>query len=305
MSVIVYVESVKNQAIEAVCYAKKVAVQLGTDLCVAYHGVLEAKAVLARHGADNILPMNVQQPIQIAEALAQVAKNQEVSVVVFAQNASGKTIAPMVAAKLGAGYVSNVLSLPTDDFTVERTAFTNKAFEFKKITTPVKVLGILKNNFEIVENPAEGAVLAAVDVEVADTGIELLEETQQTGAVSIGEADVVVAGGRGLKGPENFYMIEDLAKALNGAYACSKPVSDLGWRPHSEHVGQTGKPVASQLYIAVGISGAIQHVAGINNSKVKIVINNDPEAPFFKAADYGIVGDAFEVVPALLGRLKV
>jgi electron transfer flavoprotein alpha subunit len=171
------------------------------------------------------------------------------------------------------------------------------------MTTAIKVIGLAKNSFGVFENNTE-ATVEEFSPEAVVSGVESVSVKKASGTITIADADTVVSGGRGLKGPENWNLIEDLATVLNAATACSKPVSDLGWRPHAEHVGQTGKPVASNLYIAVGISGAIQHLAGINASKVKVVINTDPEAPFFKAADYGIVGDAFEVVPALIEKLK-
>ncbi|VAV86030.1 Electron transfer flavoprotein, alpha subunit, partial [hydrothermal vent metagenome] len=178
-------------------------------------------------------------------------------------------------------------------------------FNNTSINTNKKLIGLAKNSFGLIENSVGSneedftAILNDDDFNITSTSVE-----KTTGKVTIADADIVVSGGRGLKGPENWGMIEELADVLGAATACSKPVSDLGWRPHSEHVGQTGKPVTSNLYIAIGISGAIQHLAGVNSSKVKVVINNDPEAPFFKAADYGIVGDAFEVVPKLIEKLK-
>jgi electron transfer flavoprotein alpha subunit len=193
----------------------------------------------------------------------------------------------------------------THPFQVKRTAFSNKAFNITEISTDVKVLGLAKNSYGIIEN---NVTLTEEDfnptIDTADFNVKITAVEKSSGKVSIADADIVVSGGRGLKGPENWGMIEDLASVLGAATACSKPVSDLGWRPHGEHVGQTGKPVATNLYIAIGISGAIQHIAGINSSKVKVVINSDPEAPFFKVADYGIVGDAFEIVPQLIEKLK-
>ena len=212
-------------------------------------------------------------------------------------------LAPLVAVSLEAGYASNVVAAPssTSPFTLKRKAFSNKAFSNTVISTDKKVIGLAKNSFGIHENAVEGTV-EAFDAEVAASGVTSENIERVTGKVTIADADTVVSAGRGLKGPENWGMVEELAEVLGAATACSKPVSDLGWRPHGEHVGQTGKPVASNLYIAIGISGAIQHLAGINASKVKVVINTDPEAPFFKAADYGVVGDAFEVVPKLIEK---
>ena len=213
----------------------------------------------------------------------------------------------MLAVKLQAGYASNVVGLPESisPFKVKRTAFSNKAFNNTEISAGVKLIGLSNNAFGLKENPVTAAEeaytpgLSDPDFAVTTESIDKVK-----GKVSIADAEIVVSGGRGLKGPENWGMIEELAEVLGAATACSKPVSDLGWRPHSEHVGQTGKPVASNLYIAVGISGAIQHLAGVNASKVKVVINTDAEAPFFKAADYGVVGDAFEIVPQLIQKLK-
>ncbi|MBT8272306.1 MAG: electron transfer flavoprotein subunit alpha/FixB family protein, partial [Bacteroidia bacterium] len=198
-----------------------------------------------------------------------------------------------------------VVATPTEvsPFTVKRSAFTNKAFSFTSLNTDVKLIGLSQNAYGLVENSGS-ATTEDFSPTLLDSNVEVKSVDRSTDKVTIADAEIVVSGGRGLKGPENWGIIEELAEVLGAATACSKPVSDLGWRPHSEHVGQTGKPVASNLYIAVGISGAIQHLAGINASKVKLVINTDPEAPFFKAADYGVVGDAFEVVPILIEKLK-
>jgi electron transfer flavoprotein alpha subunit len=208
---------------------------------------------------------------------------------------------------LDAGYASNVVGLPvsTAPFQVKRNAFSNKAFNITEIDTDVKVLGLAKNSYGLVEDAASMSEEDfSPSISDADFAIKTESVDRTTGKVTIADADIVVSAGRGMKGPENWGIVEDLAAALGAATACSKPVSDLGWRPHSEHVGQTGKPVAANLYIAIGISGAIQHIAGINSSKVKVAINSDPEAPFFKVADYGVVGDAFEIVPKLTEKIK-
>ena len=198
-----------------------------------------------------------------------------------------------------------MIGLPSDlaPFTIKRTAFTNKAFSDSSINSEKIVIGLSNNSFGLIENSVETEI-EDLKIEIQASGLTVNSSEKVSGQISIADADIVVSAGRGMKGPENWNLIEDLADTLGAATACSKPVSDMGWRPHSEHVGQTGKPVATNLYIAIGISGAIQHLAGINSSKIKVVINNDPEAPFFKAADYGVVGDAFDVVPRLNEKLK-
>ena len=224
---------------------------------------------------------------------------------VLSSSSNSKYIGGILSVKIDAGYVTNIISIPVKDnnLVVVRNTFTNKAFETVEIIKSNSILADSKNSFGLKENPTETEI-SDFNFNISERKNKVSSVEKTSNKVTIADADIVVSGGRGLKGPENWYLIENLAKVLGAATACSKPVSDLGWRPHSEHVGQTGKPVSSNLYIAIGISGAIQHLAGVNSSKVKVVINTDPDAPFFKAADYGIVGDAFDVVPNLIDKLK-
>lgn len=315
MSVLVYTESeegnFKKVSLEAASYAKEIAQMLSTTVTAVTFNA-EDVSELGTYGVDKVLKINNDKLKDFnaeayADALKQAAEKEQAKVIVLNQTADSKYLAPLLAVQLDAGYVPNIVALPesTEPFTVKRTAFTNKAFSFTKLNTDVKVLGLSKNSFGLRENQADATAedfsptLSDEDFTVKSTNVDKAKNK-----VTIADAEIVVSGGRGLKGPENWEMLEELADTLGAATACSKPVSDMGWRPHGEHVGQTGKPVAATLYIAVGISGAIQHLAGINASKVKVVINNDPEAPFFKAADYGVVGDAFEILPKLNEKLK-
>ncbi|WP_026914265.1 electron transfer flavoprotein subunit alpha/FixB family protein [Christiangramia portivictoriae] len=315
MSVLVYIESeegkFKKASFEVASYAKEVAGMLGTSVTAVTFNIDDVSE-LGTYGVDKVLKVNNDKLNNFnaeayADALTQAATQESSKVVVLSQSANSKYLAPLLAVRLEAGYASNVVALPesADPFTVKRTAFTNKAFNFTKIDTDVKVLGLSKNAFGLKE--AQGAATTEdfnPSLSTEDFTVNVESVDKATNKVTIADAETVVSGGRGLKGPENWGMIEEMAEILGAATACSKPVSDMGWRPHSEHVGQTGKPVASNLYIAIGVSGAIQHLAGINAAKTKVVINNDPEAPFFKAADYGVVGDAFEVVPKLNEKLR-
>jgi electron transfer flavoprotein alpha subunit len=313
MSVLVYTESDKGHfkklALEVASYGKAVANQLGTAVTAI---TINAKdtSVLGTYGVDKVLSVNDSKldtfnAKTFAEIIKQAAEKEGTKVVILSSSADSKYLAPLLAVGLDAGYASNVVGIPsnTAPFTVKRTAFTNKAFNLTTINTDVKVVGVSNNSFGLVESKAN-ATSENFSPSIPENGVHVDSVEKVTGKITIADAEIVVSGGRGLKGPENWGMIEELAQVLGAATACSKPVSDLGWRPHSEHVGQTGKPVAANLYIAIGISGAIQHLAGINASKVKVVINTDPEAPFFKAADYGVVGDAFQVVPSLIEKLK-
>ena len=315
MCVLVFAESsegkFKKIALEVTSYGKKIAEALNTNLEVLTINANDA-SILSNYGADKIIKVTDEKLLSFnakayANVIKQVAEKNSATVIVIDSSANGIYLAPLVASNLEAGYASKVIAVPssTSPFIVKRQAFSNKAFCNTEITTAKKVIGLAKNSFGLFEhnsNAIEESFTASLTDN--DFGISSTEVETSAGKVTIADADIVVSAGRGLKGPENWGMIEELAEVLGAATACSKPVSDLGWRPHSEHVGQTGKPVASNLYIAIGISGAIQHLAGINSSKVKVVINTDPEAPFFKAADYGIIGDAFEVVPQIIEKLK-
>ncbi len=315
MSILIYAESLegklKKTAFELASYAKKVAAETGTTVTAVTVNANDVSA-LSKYGVDKVLTVKSDKlkafnAKAYADAIKQAAQKESAKIILLSASTDSLYLAPLVAVSLEAGYASNVVALPESisPFRVKRNAFSNKAFNVTEINTDVKVLAIGKNSFGLVESEASLTEEEfSPSLNDNDFTIKVESSEKVTGKVTIADAEVVVSGGRGLKGPENWGMLEDLAAAFGAATACSKPVSDLGWRPHSEHVGQTGKPVASNLYVAVGISGAIQHIAGINSSKVKVVINNDPEAPFFKVADYGIVGDAFEIVPKLTEKLK-
>ena len=312
MSVLVYTESdqgnFKKAALEAASYGKALAEAMGTNLVALTFNAGEASE-LGTYGVEKVLNINSVNAFNAkiyADAIKQAAEKEAATVVILSASADSRYIAPLLAVGLKAGYASNVVAAPSslNPFIVKRTAFTNKAFCNTEISSAIKIVGVSNNSFGLVENTTT-AQLEEFSPGLVSSSTSVTSVDKASDKVSIADAEVVVSAGRGLKGPENWGMVEELADVLGAATACSKPVSDLGWRPHSEHVGQTGKPVATNLYIAIGISGAIQHLAGINSSKIKVVINNDPEAPFFKAADYGIVGDAFEVVPQLIEKLKV
>jgi len=315
MSILVYTESengkFKKASFELATYAKAIADKTGKEV-TALTINNDNPSEIGGYGVSKTLDVKNDQLDKFnaevyANVISQAAKKVDADVVVISQTANACYLAPMLAVDLEAGYASNAVEVPETDngFTVKRTAFTNKAFNHTDISSDVKLVGLSTNAF--------GAEKNEVDVSHEEFSPELSDDLfkvnveevdKNTDKVSIADAEIVVSGGRGLKDPKNWHLVEDLADTLGAATACSKPVSDMGWRSHEEHVGQTGKPVASNLYIAIGISGAIQHLAGISASKNKVVINNDPEAPFFKAADYGVVGDAFEVIPELTKKLK-
>ena len=313
MSIIAYIESSnrkpKKSAYEVISYAKNISDKLSAELIVVAINVDNTNEI-SNYGPDKIVVVNNQSiksfnPKICADIIYQICIKNSTNHVILGGGADSKFLAPILSIKLNAGYVSNVVGAPSNykPFTVKRTSFSNKSFCDVSISSKNKIISISSNSFEKKKIPSNPEIIE-FDGEIPDSKITQASVDLSKGNISIADADIVVSAGRGMKGPENWHLIENLASTLNAATACSKPVSDLGWRPHSEHVGQTGKPVATNLYIAIGISGAIQHLAGVSSSKVKVVINNDPEAPFFKAADYGIVGDAFEVVPKLNEKLK-
>ena len=319
MSVLVYVEQVegkfKKSVFEAVSYAKAVADQTGTNLTAVSIGQVEQDQLkeLGQYGASKVLNVEAGELKNFvnqayAAVIAEAAQKENADVIVLSNSFSGKGLAPRIAVKLKAGLVDGAVELPKIDagsFQVKKTAFSGKAFAVTELTSAVKVIALNPNAFGVKDTPVSIEVESfSPAVQAKDLSAVIKEIVRATDKVSLPDAEIVVSGGRGLKGPENWGMVEELASLLGAATACSKPVSDADWRPHSEHVGQTGIAISPNLYIAIGISGAIQHLAGVSSSKVIVVINKDPEAPFFKVADYGIVGDAFEVVPQLIEALK-
>lgn len=313
MSVLVFAEAEESGlakgAYEAVHYGHKTAEKLGGSTTVITQSKVDEGTLqgLGAYGADKVLHAGLEgnDPSEIARLVDRVAQDEGAQVVVFSMDQTGEAVAPRVSVRLEAGLVSAAIELPsTDDgFVVKRNVFSGKAFSYTKILTEKKVISVLPNSHSV-EKGDGSAEVQAYDHRGEGAGLKVKEVKKQEGEVSLPEADLVVSGGRGLKGPENWGLIEDLAATMGAATACSRPVADNEWRPHHEHVGQTGLTIRPDLYIAVAISGAIQHLAGVNGSKVIVVINKDPEAPFFKSADYGIVGDAFEVVPKLTEAVK-
>jgi electron transfer flavoprotein alpha subunit len=315
MSVLIFIDTaeghVKKSSLEAICYGAAVAKQVGTSAeGVVLGSVTEDLAALGKYGVTKI--HHVDQPslahldAQVfAAVIGDVAKATGANIIVFSNNTDGKSIAPRLSARLKAGLVSGAVALPetASGFTVKKTVFSGKAFANISVATDIKIISLNPNAFKITEGTGSAEVVA-FNATVGEPRVKITKVNKASGEVPLTEAEVVVSAGRGLKGPENWGIVEDLAHALHAATACSRPVADAHWRPHNEHVGQTGIAIAPNLYIALGISGAIQHLAGVNRSKVIVVINKDPEAPFFKAADYGIVGDVFEIVPKFTAAVK-
>ena len=312
MSVLVFAEisdgKFKKATFEAVSYGRQVADMLGTEVVVLAIGNGVNTADLGQYGAQNTIHIATSEsftPDAYAVAANAVANEVNASIVIVSNTYTGKSISPRLAQLMGASLATNVVSLPntTQGFVVKRGVFSGKAFSFVDLQRDKKVIAITPNSFELATFDSTGTTTSS-SVSLGSSGLSITAVNKVTGKIPLTEAEVVVSGGRGMKGPENWHMIEELANILGAATACSKPVSDMEWRPHSEHVGQTGITIKPNLYIAIGISGAIQHLAGVSSSKVIVAINKDPEAPFFKAADYGIVGDAFDILPQLITAAK-
>lgn len=318
MSILVYIElqdgAFKKKSLEAINYAHHTAATFGGKVIAVVAGTTSQANELAQHGAELVINVPALQnninATHAAECLKNLVNEHQAHTVIIPFDINGKAISPILAAQLKAGLVSGCVDYPTNDngLVVKKSVFSGKAFSYVRIKTPVRILAITPNSHPVTEiaKSAEATEYNFTHSSAAPA-INKVKEDVIKGEVPLADAELVVSGGRGLKGPENWGILEDLAKSIGATLACSRPVADAHWRPHHEHVGQTGGTIRPNLYIACGISGAIQHLAGVNNSKTIVVINTDPEAPFFKAADYGIVGDVFEVVPKLteaINRLK-
>jgi len=315
MSVLIITEQsdkkIKKQSLESISYGVAVSKLLNVDAIAIVLG--PSDDVLSSLGEYGVKKVIHQQTIgsifsdsrSASILLNSICDQEKAQVVIFSNSLFGKSVAPRLSVKLKAGLVTGAVKLPelSNGFSVRRSVFSGKAFADVKITTPTKIITLNANAFEINKTGGNAEVIES-NIEITPSNITVIETKKNEGNISLADADKVISGGRGLKGPENWGMIEELAKLLGAATACSRPVADSNWRPHHEHVGQTGVAISPNLYIAVGISGAIQHLAGVNRSKTIVVINNDPEAPFFKAADYGIVGDAFQVMPKIIEAVK-
>lgn len=318
MSVIVFAEhsegSFKKKSLEAVQYAAGIAQSLGTTATAVVLGTMgnDLMQNLGKYGAAKVLHvaearLDSFSGRAVAKAIIAVAQKESAKVIILTHDVMGRVVAPRISARLKAGLVAGAVGMPdvSNGFVVRKNVFAGKAFADVKVNSDVKVITLMPNTFPVKEGEGSAAVEAfEVAFDDKDFGVKVTATNKVTGTVPLSEAELVVSGGRGMKGPENWGILEDLAGALGATLACSRPVADSHWRPHHEHVGQTGGTIRPNLYIAVGISGAIQHLAGVNGSKTIVVINKDPEAPFFKAADYGIVGDAMTIVPKLTEAVK-
>jgi electron transfer flavoprotein alpha subunit len=315
MSVLIFLDQadghIKKSSFEAAGYGAAIAKQLGTTAdAIVLGSVSDDLAALGQYGVTKVhtvknAGLNAVDAQVFTKIIADAASAIGAGVIVFSNNFNGKAIAPRLSARLKAGLVSGAVALPdtSNGFIVKKNVFSGKAFANVAINTLVKIISLNPNSFSVTTSEGTADVVEfAATVEAAK--VVVTNTNKVVGEVPLSEAEIVISGGRGLKGPENWGMVTELAKLLGAATACSRPVADIGWRPHHEHVGQTGLAIAPNLYFAIGISGAIQHLAGVNRSKTIVVINKDPEAPFFKAADYGIVGDAFEVLPKIIEAVK-
>jgi electron transfer flavoprotein alpha subunit len=316
MSVLIFIDTaddghVKKASLEVLTYGSKLAAELGIPAeGVVLGSVTQDLSELGKYGvkkihhADNGALDHFDAQVY-TKVIAEVAQSTGATVIIFSNNVDGKAIAPRLSVRLKAGLVSGAVALPDtgNGFVVKKNVFSGKAFANVGVNTTIKIIALSPNAYKTVSGEGTAEVVP-FNVTVDAPRVKIIKVNKASGEVPLTEAEIVVSAGRGLKGPENWGIVEDLAKVLHAALACSRPVADAHWRPHNEHVGQTGIAIAPNLYIAIGISGAIQHLAGVNRSKVIVVINKDPEAPFFKAADYGIVGDAFEVVPKMTEAIK-
>lgn len=315
MSVLIFLDQadgrIKGSSIEAAAYGAAIAKQTGTTAQAIVLGIvaddlpaLGKFGITKVHTVKNEALNNFDAQV-FTKIMADAATAMNATVIVFTNSFTGKAIAPRLSVRLKAGLVSGAIALPdtSNGFIVKKNVFSGKAFANVAINTPIKIISLNTNSFSIVTTEATAEVVEFVAT-IDKPNVEVTNTNKVIGEIPLSEATLVISGGRGLKGPENWGLVTDLAKVLGAATACSRPVADIDWRPHHEHVGQTGLAIAPNLYFAIGISGAIQHLAGVNRSKTIVVINKDPEAPFFKAADYGIVGDAFEVMPKIIEAVK-
>ncbi len=317
MSVLVFADSHQGKLAkptsETVYYAKQIASKIGGSVHVVTYGITDADSLakLGNYGAEKVLvskSVTHSNDDQLTALVAEAVNATSAKVIIFAFDPMGKMLAPRLSARLGAGLVAGAIAIPEIDgakFTVRKNVFSGKAIASFTIQSEVKIIALLPNSVKAVAEGDSPATVENFEPAIPEARIKVKEVKAISGeGIPLPEAEIVVSAGRGLKGPENWGIVEDLAEALGAATACSRPVADIGWRPHHEHVGQTGIAIRPNLYIAAGISGAIQHLAGVNGSKTIVVINTDPEAPFFKAADYGVVGDAFEVLPKLTEAVR-
>ena len=308
MSVLVFVE-IKDKLSKAVQEAITYGKSLGKVTLLTYGDVSDSVLLeTGNFGVEHVLickSISERNEQLLSQLIVNAVKKYNCEYIILSQDQTGKAVAPRVAANLEAGHISGAISFPenTDEFTVKTNVFSGKAIAFVSVHTPIKVISILPNSIPPKENKTTASI-TEFNEDLGEARIKVKESKPLGDGIPLPEAELVVSAGRGLKGPENWGIVEELANSLGATTACSRPVADIGWRPHHEHVGQTGVAIRPNLYIAAGISGAIQHLAGVNGSKVIVVINTDPEAPFFKAADYGIIGDAFEVLPRLTSAIN-